>query len=135
MLEHPMDMSLSLEADSEDAPFTPAVTADLLAAAGPPLAWVVPDFVGEGLTVLAGRQKLGKTWLAMDFAVAVASGGKAMRSVPCERGDVLYVDFENGPRRIAARLATLQAARESKPDLARLSWAIEAAPPTDEAFL
>lgn len=130
-----MDTSLAFDdPESRTPPFVPVSTADLLAAAGPPLAWVVPGYLGEGLTVLAGRQKLGKSWLAMDFAVAVATGGKAMGSVACEQGDVLYVDFENGPRRIAARIAALAAA-SSTPEPARLSWELSAPPPTDEAFL
>ena len=36
-----------------------------------PLRWIVPDYVPEGFSVLAGRQKLGKTWLAIDWAIAV----------------------------------------------------------------
>jgi hypothetical protein len=43
--------------------------------------------VGEGPSILAGRQKVGKTWLAMDWALAVAGGGKAMGAVGCEAGD------------------------------------------------
>ena len=43
-----------------------------------PIRWVVPDYLPEGLSILAGRQKLGKTWLALDMAIAVAAGGAAM---------------------------------------------------------
>jgi hypothetical protein len=131
----PATLASGLEPETETPRFAPAATSDVLAAAGPPLAWVVPGYVGEGLTILAGRQKLGKTWLAMDFAVAVAGGGKAMRTIPCEQGDVLYIDFENGPRRIASRVQTLIAAASPRPDLAGLAWATEAPPPTDEAFI
>jgi AAA domain len=121
----------------EPAPprLVPAATGAVLAAAGPPLGWAVPFHVGEGLTVLAGRQKIGKTWLAMHFALAVAGGGKAFGEVPCKAGDVLYVDFENGPRRIAARIRTLAGSSRRAPDLARLSWATEAPAPADDAFI
>ncbi len=37
-----------------------------------PIRWIVPDYVPEGFSVLAGRQKLGKTWLAIDYGIAVA---------------------------------------------------------------
>jgi hypothetical protein len=92
-----------------------------------PLTWVVPGYVGEGLTILAGRQKVGKTWLAMDWACAVASGGKAMGAIPCEAGGVLYVDLENGRRRVRSRLAVLHP-EPTRPDLSQLAWAREAPP-------
>ena len=41
-----------------------------------PLRWTVPGYLPEGLSILAGRQKLGKTWLAIDLAVAVGTGGR-----------------------------------------------------------
>ncbi|MFL9827543.1 AAA family ATPase [Rhodoplanes sp. SY1] len=90
-----------------------------------PLRWTVPGFVPEGLSILAGRQKLGKTWLAIDFAVAVAIGGTAIGGVPCEAGDVLYIDLENGPRRIQRRVRTLFPDERTRPDLSRLEWATE----------
>ena len=37
-------------------------------------------------------------------------------------GDVLYVDFENGPRRIAERIRALTSSSRSAPDLARITW-------------
>ena len=46
----------------------------IMATRYPPLREVVPGYLYEGFTVLAGRQKLGKTWLAIDWAVAVATG-------------------------------------------------------------
>src|SRR5919197_1508546 len=94
-------------AEAETPRLVPAATNAILAAAGPPLGWAVPHHVGEGLTVIAGRQKIGKTWLAMHFAICVASGGKAFGEIRCAAGDVLYVDFENGPRRIAERIHAL----------------------------
>jgi RecA-family ATPase len=91
-----------------------------------PIRWVVKDYVPEGLTVLAGRQKLGKTWLAMDFAIAVACGGFAMGTIDCDQGDVLYIDLENGPRRIQNRINTLFPSQRNRPDLSRLEWLGEA---------
>ena len=57
-----------------------------------PIRWTVPGYVSEGFTVLAGRQ-LGKTWLAIDWALAVACGGAAMGSIDCVQGNVLYIDI------------------------------------------
>jgi hypothetical protein len=100
----------------------------------PPIKWVIPGYVSEGFIVLAGRQKLGKTWLAIDWALAVATGGVAMGSIDCQQGDVLYVDMENGPRRIQGRINTLYPDERNRPDLSRLEWVTQA-PQIDAGFI
>jgi AAA domain len=109
-------------------------TNDLMAATFPPLKAIVPAYVYGGFTVLAGRQKLGKTWLAIDWAVAVATGGVAMGSIDCDQGDVLYIDLENGPRRIQARIKALFPSDQTLPDMARLEWVTEA-PQLDKGLI
>ncbi|MEP7452824.1 AAA family ATPase [Phyllobacterium sp. SB3] len=99
-----------------------------------PIQWVVSDYLTEGFSVLAGRQKLGKTWLAIDWAIAVATGGYAMGSVRCEQGDVLYIDLENGQRRIQRRIDALFPDPRSRPDLSQLNWVTEA-PMLDAGFI
>jgi hypothetical protein len=110
-----MDAIMAAEHES------PQDAAGPLAGAAPAdrMRWIVPGFVGEGLSILAGRQKVGKTWLAMDWAIAVASGGAAAGAIACDAGDVLYVDAENGSRRIQARLAALSRGRRVP---SRLNW-------------
>ena len=109
---------------------TRTATAELLASSALPVRWVIPDYIGEGLTILAGRQNSGKSWLALDWALAVARGGSAMGSVACEPGDVLYVDLENGERRIRSRLNAFFS-RGKPPRLPRLEWLNEAPPEKD----
>jgi RecA-family ATPase len=109
-------------------------TNDLMATDFPPLKAVVPGYVYAGFTVLAGRQKLGKTWLGIDWAVAVATGGVAIGSIDCTQGDVLYIDLENGPRRIQARIKALFPPNQTLPDMSRLEWVTEA-PQLDKGFL
>jgi RecA-family ATPase len=109
-------------------------TTDLMAAKFAPLKEIVPGYVYGGFTVLAGRQKLGKTWLAIDWAVAVATGGVALGSIDCEQGDVLYIDLENGPRRIQSRIRAIFPNDQSRPDLSRLEWVTEA-PQLDKGFI
>jgi AAA domain-containing protein len=77
-----------------------------------PLEYVIPGYVVEGLTVLGGKPKLGKSWWAYDASIAVAAGGKAMGSVDCEQGDVLYLALEDNRRRVKDRLLTLCPARK-----------------------
>lgn len=109
-------------------------TNDIMAQMFDPIKWVVPGYISEGFLVLAGRQKLGKTWLAIDWALAVAVGGVAMGSIACEQGDVLYIDMENGPRRIQGRINTLYPDERNRPDLSRLEWVTEA-PQLDAGFI
>jgi RecA-family ATPase len=109
-------------------------TNELLARTFEPLKAIVPGYLYGGFTILAGRQKLGKTWLAIDWALAVSTGGVAMGSIDCEPGDVLYVDMENGPRRIQARILSLFPPGQDLPDLSRLDWVTEA-PQLDRGFI
>ena len=60
--------------------FKRTTTNELMSRTFDPIKWVVPGYISEGFLVLAGRQKLGKTWLAIDMALAVATGGVAMGS-------------------------------------------------------
>jgi AAA domain len=114
--------------------FTRTSTNVIMATKYPPLRAVVPGYLYEGFTVLAGRQKLGKTWLGIDWALAVATGGIAMGSIPCDLGDVLYIDMENGPRRIQGRIRALYPNERERPNLSRLEWVTEA-PQLDQGFI
>lgn len=100
-------------------------TPEIMATEYPPIRWIVPGYLPEGFSVLAGRQKLGKTWLALDFAIAAASGGYALGAIPCDAGDVLYIDMENGHRRIQRRIEALFPGEE-RPSLDRLEWVTDA---------
>jgi hypothetical protein len=88
-------------AHDESEEFT---AADLLKMTFAPVSYVVEPYLVEGLTILGGRPKLGKSWLAFDFAVAVATGGYALGSIRCEQGDVLYLALEDNQRRLQTRL-------------------------------
>jgi hypothetical protein len=87
------------------------------------LSYVIPRYVVEGLTVLGGKPKLGKSWWAYDAGIAVATGGMAMGSVQCEQGDVIYLALEDNRRRVQARIKTLCPLFRKKRgiDLSRLS--------------
>ena len=80
-----------------------------------PINWIVPGILPEGCHILAGPAKLGKSGLAMGLALAKASGGIALGSVRVPQGDVLYLDLENGERRIKDR-ATEVLMGEAPPD-------------------
>jgi AAA domain-containing protein len=125
---------LAIARDVAGPGFKRTNTNDLMAAVFPPLKAIVPGYLYGGFTILAGRQKLGKTWLAIDWAVAIATGGVAMGSIDCTQGDVLYIDLENGGRRIQSRIRTLFPYDQALPDMSRLEWVTEA-PALDRGFI
>ena len=69
----------------------------------------------EGQTVLGSRPKKGKSWLELGFAVAVASGTRALGAFETTAGDVLYLALEDSERRIKSRLQMLLG-EEPKPE-------------------
>lgn len=76
----------------------------------PDLRWSVPGILPEGLAILAGKPKIGKSWLALSIAHAVGSGTEVLgQSV--ERGSVLYIALEDSPRRLRDRLLSQGAQR------------------------
>jgi RecA-family ATPase len=81
--------------------------ADLQGQVFPPINWIVPEILPEGLTILAGKPKLGKSWLALDMALAVAAGG-AVLGRECEAGPVLYLALEDNQRRLQRRLSLIE---------------------------
>ena len=81
--------------------------ADLMAAELPPVRWGVRGVLPEGVTLLAGKPKLGKSWLALGLCVAVASGGVALGTRQVEQGDVLYLALEDNRRRLQKRLGKM----------------------------
>jgi AAA domain len=90
------------------APKATTITADVLAAMTfAPLRFAVPELLPEGLALLAGAPKLGKSYLAMDLSIAIGNGGVALGSIPVEQGDVLYCALEDSERRLNDRLHKL----------------------------
>jgi phage/plasmid primase-like uncharacterized protein len=74
----------------------------------PPLKYIVPDLIAEGLTIFAGKPKIGKSWLLLGVANAVADGTLALGRIRCEQGSVLYCALEDNRRRLQDRQEKLQ---------------------------
>ncbi len=82
-----------------------------------PLRWAVPGIVPEGLSILAGGPKTGKSWLAMHMAVAVASGGSLFGQLPTVKGGALYLALEDSQRRLKERLGKVLAGEPAPENL------------------
>jgi hypothetical protein len=78
---------------------------ELLSTEFPEPRWAVPDLIPVGLTVLGGRPKVGKSWLALQIAHAVGTpDGGMVLGVKVEPGKVLYLALEDSPRRLKKRM-------------------------------
>ena len=82
--------------------------ADILKTDYPPIQWVVPNIIPEGLSKIDGGPKVGKSWLALHLATAVSSGGCFMGSIHVEKREVLYLALEDSERRLKSRLLKQQ---------------------------
>jgi hypothetical protein len=69
-------------AESVERARTSYSAVELLATTFPEPRWAVPGILAEGLTFLAGAPKLGKSWLALNVSLAIASGGRALGQIP-----------------------------------------------------
>src|SRR4051794_1052552 len=83
-----------------EAPRTSWTAADLLGHEFPEIRYAIPNLIAEGLNLLIGAPKLGKSWFAMNISAAVAFGGIALGRIRVERGEVLYLALEDPPRRL-----------------------------------
>jgi RecA-family ATPase len=74
----------------------------------PPLQFAVPGIVPAGFTLLAGPPKAGKSWLLLDWLLAVAMGGRALGRIPVgPPRQVLYLALEDSDRRMQSRCEQL----------------------------
>src|SRR5205085_11030919 len=79
--------------------------------------WAVPSIIPEGFALLGGKPKTGKSWLALDIAVAVAGGYIALGNIECQQGDVLLLALEDNDRRLKQRLKAVLEGQPAPPAL------------------
>lgn len=95
---------------------------DLRSKVFPPIKWAVPDVLPAGVTLFGGREKMGKSWLALGLAIAVATGGYALGKHRVAQGDALYLSLEDNERRLQERLIALTS---EDADLGRFHYACQ----------
>jgi hypothetical protein len=87
--------------------------ADLMQLELPEAKWAVPGVLPEGVTILAGKPKIGKSWLGLGLGIAVGAGGRALGQIGVEAGDALYMGLEDNTRRLQKRMRKMLAGREA----------------------
>lgn len=111
MSEHAFDRLVQPPPEVTDCGRLPAylrgITASaLMAKQFEPVNYVITGLLAEGATLFGGKPKIGKSWMAYDFALAVASGRPLFGRIPVDQGDVLYLALEDNERRLKRRLLT-----------------------------
>ena len=71
-----------------------------------PTHFLVDELIPEGLHILAGAPKIGKSWLALWLCLCVAQG-QALWNFATTQGEVLYLSLEDSFQRIQTRLIDL----------------------------
>ena len=84
---------------------------------------IVPKLLVEGLTILAGRPKVGKSWKALDLSLGVAGSREVLGGIMPMSGDVLYCALEDTQRRLQSRTTRLIGYNKEEPWPARLQLA------------
>ena len=71
-----------------------------------PTHFLVDELIPEGLHILAGAPKIGKSWLALWLCLCV-SQGQALWNFATTQGEALYLSLEDSFQRIQTRLFDL----------------------------
>jgi hypothetical protein len=76
--------------------------------------YVIPNLIPEGVSILAGRPKIGKSWMALDLALTTALKPPSfcLGNLEPLHGDVLYCALEDNPRRLKRRIARILSSRD-----------------------
>jgi hypothetical protein len=97
--------------------------ADLEHKTFPKLVEIVPKLLVEGLTILAGRPKVGKSWKALELALGVAGSRDVLGGIMPISGDALYCALEDTQRRLQSRTTRLIGYNKEQPWPGRLQLA------------
>ncbi len=79
---------------------------EIMSTAYKPVKFVIDELMGEGLYILAGAPKIGKSWLALDICLSVAKGEKVLMHDTLQ-STALYLCLEDSYQRIQNRLYEL----------------------------
>lgn len=76
----------------------------------PPMKWLIGDLLPVGgVVMLSAKPKMGKSFLAIQLALSVASGGEFLGFQAEEKHEVLYIDLETSQRSMKNRISMMTA--------------------------
>ena len=81
---------------------------EILSTVFKPKEFIIDGLLTQGLYVLAGAQKVGKSWMAMDICLSIATGVPVLRRETIQ-GTALYLCLEDNYQRVQDRLFQMNA--------------------------
>ena len=72
----------------------------------PPTKFCVDTLLPQGVSILGGAPKIGKSWLVLDLCIRIAKG-EPLWELPTRRGAMLYLCLEDPLRRVQERLSCI----------------------------
>ena len=72
----------------------------------PATKFVIKDLLPQGLAIIGGAPKVGKSWLMLDWCVRIAKG-ETIWNFPTTKGTTLYVSLEDTASRLQERLLSV----------------------------
>jgi len=88
----------------------------------PPSNWAIEGFLPEGLTILAGAPKSGKSILALNIALALSSEVEVIGKRSKTSKKVLYLPYEDSERRIQDRIKKVKVGLSIKKEPRAFFW-------------
>ena len=101
-----MEENWNLDIDSYQKRFCTCDGATLADKDLPPTQYVIRKLLPQGLALLSGSPKVGKSWLTLDWCVKIAKGEKIW-DFPTVKGTTLYLSLEDTESRLQERLLTV----------------------------
>ncbi len=80
------------------------------------LQWIVNGLLPEGVAILSGKPKSGKSMLALDIALAVSKGTKALDSFDTVASSVLYLPYDDNEGRLKERIHHIESCLAASPE-------------------
>ena len=78
--------------------------AELMKLKFPEPKWLIDDLLPEGVTVLSGAPKIGKSWLSLQIALSISTSGRLFGSTSSTGKRVLLLALEDNSRRLQERI-------------------------------
>jgi hypothetical protein len=78
-----------------------------------PINWAIENILPEGMCIIAALPKIGKSWLALQIAIAVENALEVL-DFKVKKGRALYCAYEDNKKRIKRRFKTMGVKAEDK---------------------
>lgn len=103
-----LDSAWSYDQGGGDETKDPISFSDLLETDIPPIKYIVPGLLPQGVILVSGDPKVGKSWMAMQISLGVATGGQVLGSFEVtDTAAVLHLGLEDSDPLFKERLGKL----------------------------